>query len=443
MPFVHISDAIIVSQSSDLVQVATTHLKSKGLAHVLALSGDVEAAKEALGRFPRGFLIIDWDLGPDTVVPILATNQAAPSGAYRAVLLTATYVTSPLIAIAAEYNVSQIYTDEKTSTALGPRLTALLMKMDFTDELHSGLGQAAMLRKKGDLRRSLSVIDDMRTKDPNNLRLKCEAADLRILLDEPEAALQILEGIEETSPPYLRGLHLKGRALMRLRQYDEALISLEKAKLVNPYDTSRLVEIGQAYLHLDRPQDAETNFDAALAIDPTVQEAQHGKGQCRLLEGDINEALELFKDVSGDIEKASLFNTCAVINIRQGRIDDALQLYRMALKAVSRTRHVQARIQFNIGLAQRRLGRKDEAVEALEKSLALDPTFAKARTHIALLSGRSPDKPAAAALGAPKDARKPAKSKSIDDLFMPITADSSNDWESTLEETLEESPFVD
>ena len=443
MQSARISDVIILSSSAELIKGASDHLKAKG-ANNITVHARLDEAKEALTRFPRALLIADWDLGAAVVVPLLATNYSSKTGPLRPVLLAATHVSEALIAAAAEYSVSQIYADERSVKNLGPRLTALIMIEALSDDVKDGLAQAKEWNINGDSKRGLPLLLDLLKKHPQNLRLKAETADLLIQLGQPEEGLKLLSGMERAKPPYPRGVHLMGRALMRLGKFEEALKALETANLLNPHDTSRLVEIGLAYLQADNPQQAEVRFDAALSLDPDVREAKLGKSQCRLMEGDINEALEILREISGDVEKASIFNTCAVINIRQGRLQDALKLYAAALKAIPNALPVQARICFNIGLAYRRSGDKAHAKQAFEKSLALDPTFSKSKAQLAALSPELAPVKAAVPPGQKSHPQipQPFAPKSMDSVFAPISADSSQEIDAMLEEDLEQSPFV-
>lgn len=447
MQSAHISDIIFLSTNQALNKSLLDFLKSKGATNI-SIQNDADSCREALKRFPRALLMLDWDIGQSVIVPVLVANQASPSGPLRSIFLMASQVTDELVATAAEYGVAHIYTDVKTVQSIGPRLTALAMSEALSDEVREALAQASEWRQGGDSRRALKALLDILKKHPQNLRLKASLADLHIAMESPEDALKVLDGIERLKPPYLRGLHLKGRALMRLGQFAEAVALLEQASTLNPHDANRLVEIGQSYLQLDNPAKAEQSFDQALAIDPQVRAAKIGKSQCRLMEGDINEALSLLKDVSGDMEKASIFNTCAVINVRQGRHEDAVKLYQAAIKATGRSTAVQARIFFNLGLAHRRRGDKDQARQSFEKSLSLDPTFIKARTHLAALTGGpSPLPQGLAPAGSTagnlvKKPSSPFQPKTLESVFAPISTDSAQELDSLLEEDLEESPFV-
>jgi tetratricopeptide (TPR) repeat protein len=447
MQSAHISDVILLSNDQALNKSFFDFLKSKGATNI-SIQDDADSCRDAMKRFPRALLIVDWDVGQKVIVPVLAANQAAPSGPLRPIFLIASQVTDELVATAAEYGVAQIYTDVKSVQGIGPRLTALAMSEALADEVRDALAQASEWRHGGDTKRALGVLLNILKKHPQNLRLKASVADLHIAMESPEDALKVLDGIERLTPPYLRGLHLRGRAHMRLGQFPEALALMEKASTLNPHDTNRLVEIGQTYLQLDNPAKAEENFDQALSVDPQVRAAKIGKSQCRLMEGDINEALTLLKDVSGDMEKASIFNTCAVINVRQGRHEDAVKLYQAAIKATVRSTAVQARIFFNLGLAHRRRGDKDQARQSFEKSISLDPTFIKARTHLAALTGTPSTPPQVAAPSGSsagnlvKKPSSPIQPKTLESVFAPISTDTAKELDSLLEEDLEDSSFV-
>ena len=140
----------------------------------------------------------------------------------RPLLLIASKVSESLVATAAEYAVGQIFTEALTMKNLGGRLANLILAEGMVDDVRATLIEVGEKRQEGDLKGALSLLQKTLAKHPTNLRLKCEAGETLLAMDEAEKALALLEGMDKTKPPYLRGMHLYGRALLKLGRYPDA-----------------------------------------------------------------------------------------------------------------------------------------------------------------------------------------------------------------------------
>jgi tetratricopeptide (TPR) repeat protein len=376
-----VADAVIFTSRPELSKLASSCLKMKSVSNVMTPSGASECS-EALANYTRALLVIDWDLGSEQVAQVLAANRSKAEAVGRPILLVASEVSEALIATAAEYNVTQIFTEKLSAQSLGARLGSLMISESLPNETKKSLSEAAEARQKGDLKGALTALQKVLAKNPTNFRLKSDVAETLLMLGETEKSLKILEGVDQAKPPYLRGLHLQGRALMKLGRADEAIAMFEKANLFNPNDVDRLCDLGDALLSSDRSKDAAAAFEKALSIDSSSRKAQLGRGKCQLLDGHVNDALAILREAAGDTEIASLFNTAAVLNMRRGRHEQGMSLYQQALKALGKDERIQARLYFNMGLGYRRWGKKDKAQQCFEQSTKLDPTFTKAREHM-------------------------------------------------------------
>lgn len=385
-----IADAVIFTRRPTILKIASDHLKMKGVSNVLT-PGEAEACTDNLVRFPKALLVADWEGGPpEPVVRILSANRRS-DGQLRPILLIASTVSEQLIATAAEYGVTQIFTEAVTIKNLGARIANLLIADSMPDDIRKTLGEVSEARTGGDLKASLQLLQKALQKHPTNLRLKAEAAETLLGMGEAEKALTLLSGMEKTKPPYLRGIHLLGRCFMRLGRFEEGVQTLEQATLFNPHDADRLADIGQAFLQMDRIKEAGKKFDAALLVEPSHRQAKLGKGQTALMDGDVNEALAVLREVAGEVEMASIFNSCAVLNMRRGRHEAGMNLYSAALKALGKNSRLQARLYFNMGIGFRRWGKKDKASQAFQTAIKLDPNYKKAEEHLHIL--KHGDKP--------------------------------------------------
>lgn len=424
-----VADVIIYTERSDLYKLAADTLKIKGVSNILSPKTS-EDCIDALTRFPRALLIIDWQLGAEHVVRTLAFNRKRFVGQLRPIMLVADKIADDLIATAAEYSVSQIFTESLTLKNLGSRLANLIIGETLPTDIKKALTEVHEQRTGGDPMAALKILQKTLVKHPTNLRIKCEAAETLMQLNQWDNAYKLLEGMDKTKPPYLRGIHLLGRAHLKLGRFKEALTTLEQANLFNPHDADRLCDIGQALLNMDRVSDAAAHFDMALDKEPKLREAKIGKGQCELMDNHVNEALEIMKECAGDLELASIFNTCAVLNTRQGRHESGMNLYQSALKALGKDGRLQSRLYFNMGIGYRRWGKRDKAMQCFTTAAKLDPGFKRVQDQIDTLNNQ------AAAPTLKKEEARDLVNTTMDAGMVDFNTDLANLLDENLEETL-------
>ena len=389
------ADVILFSSRAELVKPASEHLKMKGVTNIVA-PFDASAAIESLDRYRRALLIIDWELGQEIVVRVLGNNRRKFGAEQRPIMLVANQVSDPLVATAAEYQVTQIFTESLTHKNLGSRLTNLMIADASPNDVKKTMAVVFEARAGGDHKQALQALQKALQAHPTHLRLKCEAAETLMLLNEWDKAYALLQGIENVAPPNARAIHLLGRCLAKLGRFAEAVTVMEQASLLNPHDVERLVDIGNCLLQEDRTADAREKFEHALIIDPEFKPAKLGKAGTHLVDGDVNEALAILKDCAGNIELASLFNTSAILSARAGRHEAGMSLYHAGLKALQKDEKLSARLYFNMGVGYRRWGKPDRAMQCYEMAVKLDPSFDKVQKSLAALRVSRLDAAAAA-----------------------------------------------
>ncbi len=382
MSSIAVADVIVHSLRAELLKASTQHLKMKGVSNILA-PATPEDCVDCLERFPKALLIIDWELGQDVVARVLGHNRRRQATENRPIMLVASSVEDRVIATAAEYNVLQIFTEAITPKNLGARLTNMIIADSSPNDVKKALHAVTEARHAGDHKEALGILQKTLQKHPTHLRVKCEAAETLMALGEWDKALTLLSGLEKSQPPYLRAIHLLGRCLMKKGNMPEALRVLESAALFNANDAERLVDIGNCFLHLDRVKEAGDKFDAALAVDPKFRPAKVGKGTVKLMDGLVNDALAILREVASELEMASLFNTTAILNARRGRHEAGQNLYQAGLKALGKDDRLQARLYFNMGVGYKRWAKPEKAIQCFEMATKLDPHFEKAKTALA------------------------------------------------------------
>ena len=156
MSAANIVDVILFTRQAELTKIATEHLKMKGISNILTVT-EAKACSEALKRLPKGLLLIDWQVGPAEVAVVLGHNRKTASGPMRPIMLVAEQVTNQIIATAAEYAVSQIFTEAITKRNLGGRLSNMLLVETLADEIKKALGDVHKARLDGDLKKGSKI----------------------------------------------------------------------------------------------------------------------------------------------------------------------------------------------------------------------------------------------------------------------------------------------
>jgi predicted O-linked N-acetylglucosamine transferase (SPINDLY family) len=193
-----------------------------------------------------------------------------------------------------------------------------------------------------------------------------------------------------------------------------AIDFLERAHKLERPDVESLIDLGKAYLAVDRAQDAKRTLRRALALDAGRPDGHAGLGAALIRlgeprEGDrsLRRAYSLTPDSSrawfnlgnllrdlGRLEEAErgyaralalepgdvdALNNRAIVLAETGRSEAAVECLRAALAIAPE--HRQAH--HNLGNVLKSLGRLGEAEEAYRKVLALDPEAAATRVNLA------------------------------------------------------------
>ena len=347
-----------------------------------------QLAMEEIEKNDRSLLILDWELGAETIEDILEKSAKSRKIETRPSLVIANSISKHLVGLSYEYHVSKLHTG-----AISIKKILELLKMIAKDEAYNGplrtiLSKVNKKRHAGEWDAATSLLEGLQSKLPKNPKVAAELAVNRIHANQWEQALSLLEPIEHLDPPYIRALQLLSRCRMKIGKFKEASESLKKAKLINPYNIDRLLMLGKVLINCDEIGEAKQVFKEAKDLSPGSQDALKGEGQCLLLEGEVNEALDLLNEIESARELASVFNSSAVFTMRKGKYKEGMQLYDSALKAINDDKLVASRLLFNKGVGYRRWQKDSEAINCLEQALKLDSSFEKAKRSFAELASK-------------------------------------------------------
>ncbi len=168
----------------------------------------------------------------------------------------------------------------------------------------------------------------------------------------------------------------RGNALLRLKRFDEALASYDKAiALKGEPDAALLNCRGSALRNLGRLEDARVDLDRAIALRPDLLEAYNNRANVLKDLGRPDEALADYDHaIALKPDNADAFNNRGNLHKQLAHHDKALADYQKAVAL--RPDYPEAF--YNHGTMLLELHRYEEAVTQLSRAIALRPAYAEA-----------------------------------------------------------------
>ena len=224
-------------------------------------------------------------------------------------------------------------------------------------------------------------------------------------LDEAEA---VYRQLLEISPENTDLLHLLGMIALQRRSFDSAIDLLYKAVRLCPESEAYEFTLAQALQDAGHPKEALEHYQAVLERNDTFPETYHNMGIIYRFEGEIEEAKRLFrKALEMRPDFSSAYVNLALIERDEGHSQTATDLLDQAIKADPHNPEAYAQkavtyrleglydqaldfyekalslsetpIYWNgMGITYERLERLDEAFQAYDCAIELDPSFADA-----------------------------------------------------------------
>lgn len=192
---------------------------------------------------------------------------------------------------------------------------------------------AQVLLDNGEPQRSLDVLEALLKLEPNNdlaLQLRGRALER---LGRNEEAYHDLDTVVRLRPEDANALWARGDVLAKLGRMDEALDDMEEAWRINPFDLSLVSARADMLRKVGRAAEGPALFDAAVARDQSGV-ALNDRCWARALgnvelagaEADCAKAVELSP------KAGNIWDSYALVAVRQGRMDEAIKRYDRALE---------------------------------------------------------------------------------------------------------------
>lgn len=179
----------------------------------------------------------------------------------------------------------------------------------------------------------------------------------------------VASSADETLDPRAQDLLIEGQKAFQMGQYERAMALLDSAETFAPGAPVIPFNRGRVYTALNRVSAARKAFEEALERDPGYPEVRRRLGDIELQQGDLEEALDYYREEATIEPGAELYVNMGEAYYRLGKADSAQISYEKAIAADSTS----AKAHMMYGQLLEELGRLNEALVHSKKALAIEP----------------------------------------------------------------------
>jgi tetratricopeptide (TPR) repeat protein len=186
----------------------------------------------------------------------------------------------------------------------------------------------------------------------------------------------------ELQPQWVEPYYELGVLLFRRGKYREAATTLAKGVEFAPDSVKTRFLLGVSYMQINLDGAAMEQFKAVEAADPRYPAVHHSIGRVYFRQGRDTEAIEHFRtELAHNPDHHAARFLLGKALVRLGEAEEAV----VHLRTLQGKEVGQAQLHYFLGAAYRRLGKRAEALEALLKSIALNPASYESRYLLARL----------------------------------------------------------
>ena len=330
-----------------------------------------------------GFIVADWTPPSNTAIELLERVRKEPMFRSIPFLLLVGAVSPTIVARAAETEVDGCIIKPFILKTLEEKITAILNRREnpgpAEDHIRRGeifvtgqLYSEALLEFKA----ALALF-------PHSARIRTRIGQIYEKIGfDTEARRQYIEATEK-NPKYVKAHQTLGDFYERLHLHDDAIVALERASRISPENPDRQMQLGKAYLEIGLIEEAEQRFQLAAELDPANMERKIDIAEAYYEKDYTYQAISAFKaSLQTGRVPAHLYNRIGIALRREGNLEEAIQFYNKAIR-LSPGDEV---IHYNLARAYLEIGKRSLALKSLRKALDLRPDFDEAKAMMSRIT---------------------------------------------------------
>jgi len=184
------------------------------------------------------------------------------------------------------------------------------------------------------------------------------------------------------SPGKARGYNNRGNAYHNIGRFDQAITDFDKAIQIQPAYEAYYNRRGNAYLAKGLSDQAVLDYNQAIQIEPDYSEALFGRGNAYLSQNLLDQAVSDYtKAIQIKPDYVEAYNNRAIAYHDQGLIDQSLEDYAKIIQI----KPDYAEAYNNRGVIYQSKGMLDQAVSDYTKAIQIKPDYADAHKNLAVI----------------------------------------------------------
>ena len=321
------------------------------------------------------FVIMDWDMLNISGVDVAREIRGDKRLEDTPILLLASEFTEEQIGMAGEVGVNGCLIKPFPASMLIDRVSKIVRTRNHPPEHVKliKLGQSLIENGEYDeamnfFRKSLNI--------KKSARVLVHIGETYEKKEEYNEADHTYREAMELNPQYLKAYVMASELLIKLGSPREALMFLEKATAISPYNAERQMMLGNLYMNNKEPDKAAKAFMSAVRI-----ESDRGVevGEKLMALGRSKDAESCFRSaLKNKWDEIHIYNKLGIALRKQGKWQEAIDEYKKALQQDS----FDEVVHFNMGKAYLEGGRTTEARDCFKKALDINPNLQQAEDEL-------------------------------------------------------------
>ncbi len=238
----------------------------------------------------------------------------------------------------------------------------------------------------GELEQARQEFETALTIRPDFIQARLELARLEIAKGDYEAALKTAQQALAVDRSNLPAQIIESAALLAQNKTNDARQLLENLRAKTPDSPDVMFQLGKVSLVEKKYKEADEDFRHTYDLKPADIRGMTGLVESDLEQNKPDAAIQTLKaELAKNPERSDMKLLLADVEVKIGRLDDAIADYQSILGTLGKNSKARARVYIRLGEAYRRKGDAGDAVQAFQKAREILPDDELVLSSLALV----------------------------------------------------------
>jgi tetratricopeptide (TPR) repeat protein len=257
-------------------------------------------------------------------------------------------------------------------------ISAMRKKEEEIDPTELKLRDVETLIAEKQYKVAMHTLKDNLGTGPSAARAHTLLGEVHYKLDELDKSEKSLDQALADKQNYTPAMQMIAKVYSKTERHEKAITMLVQMVDASPKNITTLLGLSSAYNEANQLDNAKATIKKVKELDPTNKAADEELGKIAFKEGNMGLAEQLLAETENAEELGRFFNNLAIGLVSQGKYDEGIRTYEASMNILrgkdSSKMHL---LEYNLGLAYRKKGHLDKALEMLAKCYFQNPSFRK------------------------------------------------------------------